>query len=341
MSVSAHDTAKTRKGLAGFKLDLKTAGPLVALIVLCAIGFALNPAFASEGNIANILTRSAFIGIIAVGATFVITAGGIDLSVGSMAAFIAGMMILVMNAAVDAMGISVWTVLLGCGCSVILGLGAGFINGFLTTKGKIEAFIVTLGTMGIYRSLITYFADGGTLSLDSSAREVYRPVYYESFLRIPIPVWVFIFVAIVGWVLMNRTAFGRYCMAIGSNEAVARYSAIKVDRIKTVTYVLQGLCVSLATIIYVPRLGSASSATGVLWELEAIAAVIIGGTVLKGGFGRIGGTVVGALILTAIGNILNLTDIISNYLNGAVQGVIIVVAVYLQRGSFQRRRKAE
>ena len=342
MSVSAHDTARARQG--GFKLDLKTAGPLVALIVLCLIGFALNPAFASEGNIANLLTRSAFIGIIAVGATFVITAGGIDLSVGSMAAFIAGMMILIMNSAVESMGVSVWTVVLGCGCSVILGLGAGFINGFLTTKGKIEAFIVTLGTMGIYRSLITYFADGGTLSLNNAAREIYRPVYYDSFLRIPYPVWVFIIVAIIGWVLMNRTAFGRYCMAIGSNEQVARYSAIKVDRVRTVTYILQGLCVSLATIIYVPRLGSASSATGVLWELEAIAAVIIGGTMLKGGFGRIGGTVVGALILTAIGNILNLTDIISNYLNGAVQGVIIVAAVYLQRGSFRagrRARKAE
>jgi len=336
MSVSAHDTAKPARG---FKIDLKTAGPLLALILLCVLGYALNPAFISEGNIANLLTRSAFIGIIAVGATFVITAGGIDLSVGSMAAFIAGVMIIVMNGAVESMGVGVWTVVLGCGCSVILGLGAGLINGFLTTKAKIEAFIVTLGTMGIYRSLVTYFADGGTLSLDSDIRDVYRPVYYDAFLRIPIPVWVFIIVALVGWVLMNRTAFGRYCMAIGSNEAVARYSAIKVDRVKTLTYVLQGLCVSLATIIYVPRLGSASAATGVLWELEAIAAVIIGGTVLKGGFGRVGGTVVGALILTAIGNILNLTDIISNYLNGAVQGVIIVVAVYLQRGTFRRSKR--
>jgi ribose transport system permease protein len=155
---------------------------------------------------------------------------------------------------------------------------------------------------------------------------------------VPYPVWVFIAVAIIGWVLMNRTAFGRYCMAIGSNEHVARYSAIKVDRVRTWTYILQGLCVSLATIIYVPRLGSASAATGVLWELEAIAAVIIGGTMLKGGFGRVGGTVIGALILTAIGNILNLTEIISNYLNGAVQGVIIVAAVYLQRGSLRARR---
>ncbi|MGR3715000.1 MAG: ABC transporter permease [Shimia sp.] len=334
------DTATTpnpKTRLSGF--DLKTAGPAVALLILCVIGFLLNPAFLSEGNITNLLTRSAFIGIIAVGATFVITAGGIDLSVGSMAAVIAGVMIIVMNGAVDTFGTGVTTVLIGCGCSVILGIGAGFINGFLTTKGKIEAFIVTLGTMGIFRSLVTYFADGGTLSLNYDIRGVYRPVYYDSFGGLPIPVWAFIFVAICGWLLLNRTAFGRYCTAIGSNESVAKYSAIKVDRIKTWTYVLQGLCVSLATIIYVPRLGSASSSTGVLWELEAIAAVIIGGTVLKGGYGRIGGTILGALILTTIGNILNFTDMISNYLNGTMQGLIIIVAVWLQRGDWGRKHK--
>ena len=144
------------------------------------------------------------------------------------------------------------------------------------------------------------------LSLNFDIRGTYRPVYYDSFLGLPYPVWVFIGVAICGWLLLNRTAFGRYCTAIGSNEAVAKYSAINVDRVKTLTYVIQGLCVSFATIIYVPRLGSASASTGVLWELEAIAAVIIGGTVLKGGYGRIGGTILGALILTTIGNILEL-----------------------------------
>ncbi len=138
--------------------DIKTAGPAIALILLCIIGFVLNPAFLSEGNISNLLTRSAFIGIIAVGATFVITAGGIDLSVGSMAAAIAGVMIIIMNNAVETFGGGLATVLLGCGCSILLGIGAGWINGVLTTKGKIEAFIVTLGTMGIYRSLVTYFA---------------------------------------------------------------------------------------------------------------------------------------------------------------------------------------
>ncbi|GAA6181229.1 ABC transporter permease [Shimia sp.] len=331
-------TPKRKSILSSF--DLKAAGPAIALIILCIIGYLLNPAFLSEGNITNLLTRSAFIGIIAVGATFVITSGGIDLSVGSMAAVIAGVMIIVMNNAVDTFGTGVTTVLIGCGCSIILGLGAGLVNGLLTTKGKIEAFIVTLGTMGIYRSLVTYFADGGTLSLNYDIRGVYRPVYYDSVMGLPIPVWVFIAVSIAGWLLLNRTAFGRYCTAIGSNESVAKYSAIKVDRVKTLTYVIQGVCVSLATIIYVPRLGSASSSTGVLWELEAIAAVIIGGTVLKGGYGRIGGTIIGALILTTIGNILNFTDMISNYLNGTMQGVIIIVAVWLQRGDWGRKTKS-
>lgn len=333
------DLAKER-GPKGYRMsiDYKTAGPAIALFILCLIGYLLNPAFLSEGNLSNLLTRSAFIGIIAVGATFVITAGGIDLSVGSMAAAISGVMIIIMNASLDMMGPGIGTVVLGAGCSILLGIGAGWINGALTTKGKIEAFIVTLGTMGIYRSLVTYFADGGTLSLDFAIRGTYRPVYYGSFLGLPIPVWVFIVVAALGWFLMNRTSFGRYCTAIGSNESVAKYSAIKVDRVKTLTYAIQGLCVSLATIIYVPRLGSASSSTGVLWELEAIAAVIIGGTVLKGGYGRIGGTILGALILTTIGNILNFTDLISNYLNGTMQGLIIIVAVWLQRGDWGKSR---
>ncbi len=334
LAVTANSRARSRL----LDLDLKLYGPLLALVALFILGAIINPAFLSPANLANILTRSAFIGIIAVGATFVITSGGLDLSVGSMAAFIAGVMIIVMNALVGTLGAGWATIFVGIAVSVALGVSAGLINGLVTTRGKIEAFIVTLGTMGIYRSLVTYLADGGTLSLNFSVRSVYRPVYYDSVLGIPIPVLVFAVVAVIGYVILNRTRFGRHCFAIGSNENVARYSAIHVDNLKTLAYVVQGLCVSIATIIYVPRLGSASSSTGVLWELEAIAAVIIGGTVLKGGYGRIGGTVIGAIILTMIGNILNLTDAISNYLNGTVQGVIIIVAVLLQRGSWRRNR---
>ena len=315
----------------GSGLNLQVLGPVIALIVLVIVGYILNPAFLSADNVVNVLTRSAFIGIIAVGMTFVITSGGLDLSVGSMAAFIAGLMILVMNALLPSMGLGVPIILVGMLTALVAGLVAGFINGFLITTMRIEAFIVTLGTMGIYRSLVTWLADGGTLSLDFSLRTLYRPVYYDGLLGITWPIIVFALVAIIGEIVMRRTAFGRYCAAIGSNDQVGRYSSVNVNRVRIVTYILLGILVGIATIMFVPRLGSASSSTGVLWELEAIAAVIIGGTMLKGGFGRVWGSVVGVLILTLIGNILNLTDGVSPYLNGAIQGVIIILAVILQR----------
>lgn len=306
--------------------------PLVALIVLVVVGALMNPAFLSPTNVFNVLTRSAFIGIIAVGTTFVIIGGGLDLSVGSMAALIAGAMILIMNA-ILATGLGpIAVILLGILAALVMGFAAGTLNGVTITRGRIEPFIVTLGTLGIFRSLVTYLADGGTISLDFALRSAYRPVYYDTFLAIPWPIWIFALVAGVGALVLHRTRFGRYVFAIGSNEDVARYSAIRVQRIKTLTYVIQGLCVALAVIIYVPRLGSASGSTGVLWELEAIAAVIIGGTALKGGSGHVWGTIVGAVLLSTIGNVLNLTDVISNYLNQAVQGVIIILAVLLQRG---------
>lgn len=319
------------------KVDLRVIGPLVALVVLILIGMMLNPNFLSYANVTNVLARSAFIGIIAIGMTFVITAGGLDLSVGSMAAFVAGLMIMVMNALAGSMGDSIVVILLGIAVALGAGLAAGFINGILITRAGIEAFILTLGTMGIYRSLITWLADGGTLSLGYGLSELYRPVYYGGILGISWPIIVFALLAILGEIVMRHTAFGRHCAAIGSNEKVARYSSVHVQRVKLATYVLLGLLVGVAVVMYVPRLGSASATTGLLWELEAIAAVIIGGTLLKGGFGRVWGTVVGVLILSLIGNLLNLTDFVSPYLNGAIQGVVIILAVVLQRNTGPER----
>ena len=326
MTETATPAARPRR-----RLPLHALGPLLALIALIILGASLNSNFLSAGNVTNVLARSAFIGIIAVGMTFVITAGGIDLSVGSMAAFVAGVMIMAMNAMIPALGIGVPLVLAGMLVALAAGLAAGLVNGFLISKVGIEAFIVTLGSMGIYRSLTTWLADGGTLSLDYEARTFYRPVYYDGLFGIAWPIIVFALVAILGELAMRKTPFGRHCAALGANEQVAKYSAVKVDRVRMATYVLLGGLVGLATIMYVPRLGSASGSTGVLWELEAIAAVIIGGTVLKGGSGRVWGTVVGVLILSLIDNILNLTDLVSPYLNGAIQGVIIILAVILQR----------
>lgn len=319
--------------LRNMRQNLPVIAPIVALVVLILIGIALNPNFLSYANITNVLARSAFIGIIAIGMTFVITAGGLDLSVGSMAAFVAGLMILVMNLLTDSMGQGLPVILIGIALALAVGVLAGFINGILITRAGIEAFILTLGTMGIYRSLVTWLADGGTLSLGYEMREMYRPVYYGGIMGISWPIIVFAALAILGEITMRHTAFGRHCAAIGSNEKVARYSSVSVTRVKLATYVLLGLLVGIAVVMYVPRLGSASATTGLLWELEAIAAVIIGGTLLKGGFGRVWGTVVGVLILSLIGNLLNLTDVVSPYLNGAIQGVVIILAVVLQRNT--------
>ncbi|WP_411885206.1 ABC transporter permease [Polaromonas sp. YR568] len=311
---------------------LRGGGPLAGLVLVCLLGAMLNENFASLDNVMNVLTRTAFIGIIAVGMCFVIISGGIDLSVGSMAALIAGTMILLMNAAAGAGWPPLAAILAGMACAIALGALFGLAHGLLITKGRIEPFIVTLGTLGIFRAYLTYFSNGGAITLDGTLATAYGPVYYGSWLGVPVPVWVFIVVALLGGLILNRTAYGRYVQAIGSNEQVARYAAVDVDRVKVITYMLLGICVGIATVLYVPRLGSASPATGLLWELEAIAAVIVGGTALKGGAGSITGTVIGAVLLSVISNILNLTSIISVYLNAAVQGFVIIAVAFFQRG---------
>ena len=306
-------------------------GPVVGLVVLCIAGFALNHDFATIDNAMNVLTRTAFIGIIAVGMCFVIVSGGIDLSVGSMAALIAGGVILLMNSLGKHHMSPTLAVVAGAGFAVLLGALFGLAHGLLITRGRIEPFIVTLGTLGIFRATLTWLSDGGAITLDNDLADAYAPVYYASLLGVPVPVWVFLLVAAVGAAILNRTAFGRYVQAVGSNEQVARYAAVDVDFTKLVTYVLLGACVGVATLLYVPRLGSASPTTGLLWELEAIASVIVGGTALKGGSGSVVGTVIGAILLSVISNILNLTSIISVYLNAAVQGGVIIVVAFMQR----------
>jgi len=305
-------------------------GPLLALGLLIIVGASVSDTFTSTENILNVLTRSSIIGIIAIGATFVITSRGLDLSVGAMAAFVAGLSIIVMNALMGAVSDTL-AVVLGLGAALLLGAAAGMVNGLLTVKGRVEAFIVTLGTMGIMRSLVTWLSDGGSISLDFALRGVGRPLYYGTVLGIPVPILVFGLLAIVGELVLTRMRFGRHVTSIGSNAEVSRYSAIAVDRVRIATYVLQGVCVGIAVLIYVPRLGAVTPSTGMLWELEAIAAVIIGGTALSGGHGRVWGTVAGVLILGLVSNILNLTDFVSPHLNGAFQGAIIIVAVFLQR----------
>jgi ribose transport system permease protein len=314
-----------------FPVSWIDAGPFLALAALLAAGYFINPDFLSATNLSNVVARSAFIAIIAVGATFVISSGGLDLSVGSMAAFITGVMIMFMNRLAPEHGN--WAIPAGMAMALVVGVLCGLVNGLIVTLGKIEAFIATLGTMGIFRALITYLTDGGTIPIDSSLRETYRPVYFGTVAGVPIPIIVSLIVAALGAFVLYRMKYGRSCAAVGANEDVARYSGISIVRTRTIAYMVQGACVAMSAICYVPRLGAATPTTGQLWELQVITAVVIGGTALRGGKGRIWGTLAGAVVLELIANLMVLSDLVSEYLVGAVQGAIIIIAMLIQRFS--------
>ncbi len=315
--------------------DLRAVAPFIALALLLVLGAITNPNFISIDNLLNVMTRAAFIAIIAVGATYVISSGCLDLSVGSMAAFVASMMILFINSGViaDPVIMLIAAIML----ALVLGAACGLLNGLITTVGRIEPFIATLGTMGIYRGLTTWLSQGGAITLrNPDIQSLYRPAYSGNLLGVPVPVIVIFVTAALAAFVLYRTRYGRHLLAVGSSEDVACYSGISVKRVRTIAYVVQGLCVAVAVLLYVPRLGSTTAQTGMMWELNAITAVVVGGTVMRGGVGRIWGTICGAFILEFVNNIMVLSNFISEYLIGAIQGSIIIIAMLVQR-SLSRR----
>ena len=356
---------------------LEVFGPLLALAVLVGVTAAFNSRFLLPENLLNVVEDLSFRGVIAVGMTFVIILGGIDLSVGSLVAFAGGLGIWLMNtvinaapilkAAADAQqfkmeapysivrvwlahaftwthmgGSEVWGVLMAFAVILAAGTAAGLLNGVLIAKGRIAPFIATLGGLAAYRSLALALADGGEFRSASAdlfkglgtggIRLPYLTNQYGNPLMLRWPVLIFIACVAAAWIVLSRTRYGRYVYAIGSNERAALYSAIAVDRVKIVTYSLIGLLTGVAAMMNASRMNSVSSGqTGSMWELDAIAAVVIGGTRMTGGAGGVWGTLVGLLILGVIGNMLNLLQV-SPYLQGLVKGAIIVAAVLLQRG---------
>ncbi|PZM08486.1 ABC transporter permease [Rhizobium tubonense] len=328
MTNLAVDTTKAQRSWKD--IDLRAVAPFVALALLLVLGSFANPNFLSIDNLLNVITRSAFIAIIAIGATFVISAGGLDLSVGAMVAFVASLMIMFINS--GAIADPAMMLVAAMVLAVAIGATCGLANGLITTVGRIEPFIATLGTMGIFRGLTTWLSQGGAITLrDPNIMKLYRPAYFGSVLGAPVPIIVIFAMAAIGAFILYRTRYGRHVVAVGSNEDVARYSGISVNRVRTATYVIQGLCVAVAVLLYVPRLGSTSATTGILWELQAITAVVVGGTALRGGVGRVWGTICGAFILEIVGNIMLLSNFVSEYLIGAIQGAIIIIAMLVQR----------
>ncbi|WP_112480293.1 ribose ABC transporter permease [Vibrio variabilis] len=292
---------------------------LIALIFLIIVVSFLNPNFFTVDNIMNILRQTSVNAIIAVGMTLVILTAGIDLSVGSVLALCGAF-----AASLIAMEVPV---LIAVPTALLAGAALGAISGIIIAKGKVQAFIASLVTMTLLRGVTMVYTDGRPISTgftDTADAFAWFGTGYA--LGIPVPVWIMVVVFASVWYLLNHTRFGRYVYALGGNESATRLSGINVDKVKIGVYAICGLLAALAGIIVTSRLSSAQPTAGMGYELDAIAAVVLGGTSLMGGKGRIMGTLIGALIIGFLNNALNLLDV-SSYYQMIAKAVVILLAV--------------
>ncbi|TYG35115.1 ribose ABC transporter permease [Lonepinella koalarum] len=292
---------------------------IVALLVLIAIVSAINPDFFSLDNILNILRQTSVNAVIAVGMTFVILIAGIDLSVGS---------ILALTGAIAASLVGAeYPILLVVPATLLLGTLLGSISGVIVAKGKVQSFIATLVTMTLLRGVTMVYTDGRPISTgfsDTADSFAYLGTGY--LFGIPFPIWLMAIVFLVAWYVLKHTQIGRYIYALGGNEAATQLSGINVNKIKVFVFAVSGFLSALAGLIVTSRLSSAQPTAGVSYELDAIAAVVVGGTSLMGGKGRVMGTLIGALIIGFLNNALNLLDI-SSYYQMIAKALVILVAV--------------
>jgi ribose transport system permease protein len=290
-------------------------GTLLGLVVLCGVLWALTPHFLTVANLLNIAQQTAINAVVAVGMTYVIISGGIDLSVGSIVAF---------------SGVTLGWALqegqplpLALGIAVLVGAGCGLINGVIVSWGGLPPFIVTLGMMSIARGAALLFTEGRPVSGFDSG---FRSLATGHVGPIPAPIVVTIVVYLLAHLVLTRTTFGRYVYAIGGNEEATRLSGVSVRLHKSVVYAVSGLMSAIAAILLTARLNSAQPIAGMMYELDAIAATVIGGTSLIGGEGSLTGTLIGALIMGVLRNGLNLLGV-SSFLQQIVIGAVIIAAV--------------
>ena len=308
----------------------RNLGLVVALVLLCIVGVATaGDRFADINNVLTILRLAAVIGVVSVGLTFVITGGGIDLSVGAIVALSSVWCTTLATQAVA--NSSTWLVMVFAALAV--GAGCGVVNGVLVAYGRIVPFIATLAMLAGARGLAEIISNRRTQIVNVPA---FVDVLDADVLGIPLLVILFALVAAAGWVVLNRTTFGRRTVAVGGNPEAARLAGIRVQRHTMYLYVLLGLCCGVAALMLVARTTTGSSTHGTLYELDAIAAVVIGGTLLSGGRGTIVGTVIGVLIFTTLSNVFTLNNL-SVSAQSVVKGLIIVAAVLLQQRLASRK----
>ncbi|WP_246080862.1 ABC transporter permease [Nonomuraea mesophila] len=330
---AAGDGGPPRRGIPGLGSlggvgEMRHLGLLGALALLVVVGLVTRPEnFATASNLVSILSLAATIGVITVGATFVIIGGGIDLSVGAVMALAS---VWATTVATQSYGPVVMAI-----CAMLVGTGAGLVTGLLIAYGRLVPFIATLAMLVAARGLAQRMSDRKTQIIDADNTALVE-LSTSRVLGIPLLVYIFALVVVLGWVVLNRTTFGRRTYAVGGNPEAARLAGIDVRRHTMLLYALSGLCCGIAAILIMARTTTGSSTHGDLYELDAIAAVIIGGTLLTGGRGTIMGSILGLLIFTLITNLF-----ILNGLNTSDQliakGLIIVAAVLLQRRNLKER----
>lgn len=304
------------------KLDIiQDYGALIALALVVIILSVISKEFRSINNIMSLIRQSTVNGFIAFGMTCVILTGGIDLSVGS---------VLALSTAVTA-GLIVAGVPVGIAflLALILGVLLGLISGTLVTKGRLQPFIATLITMTVYRGLTYIFMDGKPIS-NLGDSFLLKFLGRGNIFGIPFPIILFAAIFFIFYIMLNKTTFGRRIYATGSNENCAKLVGVKTDRTKLIVYGISGFMAALAGLILLSRLGSAQTTLGSGYELDAIAAVALGGTSMSGGRGRITGTLTGILIIAVLNNGLNILGV-SSYYQDVVKGLVILIAVLSDR----------
>lgn len=298
---------------------------LIALIVLIAVVASQSPNFFTVANLFNILQQTSVNAIMAVGMTLVILTSGIDLSVGSLLALTGAVAASLVGMEVNA--------LVAVAGALALGAAIGAVTGTIVARGKVQAFIATLVMMLLLRGVTMVYTDGSPINTGfNDNADLFGWFGIGRPLGIPTPVWLMAVVFLLAWYMLHHTRLGRYIYALGGNEAATRLSGINVNRVKVIVYALSGMLAALAGTIEVARLSSAQPTAGTGYELDAIAAVVLGGTSLAGGKGRIMGTPIGALILGFLNNGLNLMGV-SSYYQMIVKAVVILLAVLVDNKS--------
>lgn len=288
---------------------------LTVLILMLLVATFLSDAFLSVGNIFNVVRQVAIIAIVAAGMQFVILTGGIDLSVGSILALAGAISASVM--------LKTNSLILAIVVALVVGAALGLFNGIFITKGGIPSFIVTLATMTLVRGCVLVFTDGSPIPVKSRA---FMFIGKGRVFGMPFPIIILALIFLLGFLILKYTKFGRNVFSIGGNREATRLSGINIKRTETIVYMIGGLLAGLTGLILTSRLGSAQPTAGTGYELDAIAAVILGGTSLSGGQGAIFPTVVGALILGVLDNILTLMNV-SPYVGSIAKGIVILLAV--------------